>query len=190
MPLVLLAATLLAHSTAPPPPNNYDAGSSSREISQAAPAVSRDGSGRARSNATKAPFVGGRAAVKKPPPPPPPLRASASRSRKPPRVQAYFPRASTLLVSGASICSAWPSSRCVRQPDRGCCYVHSPMPHDISGLKSDERPSDLRGRQGEERARAGLPQAKQYKMVHSRRYQCAEGTTEDVRFRGTSFVTV
>ena len=89
--------------------------------------------------ATKAPFVGGRAVVKKPPPPPPP-KVERYDPQKPPRVQAYYPAGQHASGFGGQYLQRMAVfALCRKVPDRGCCYVHSPMPHDISGLKSDER---------------------------------------------------
>ena len=148
MPLVLLAATVLAHSTATT--NNHAPAPVLAEPTKAAAAVSEATAAGARGRGGDAhPFVGGRA-VKKPPPPPPP-KGERYDANKPPRVQAYYPAGQHAAgFGGQYLQSMAVFALCRRVPDRGCCYVHSPMPHDISGLKSDERCLDLRSRQGEE----------------------------------------
>ena len=150
MPLVLLAATLLAHSTATnttTTPRRLQF--SPRLAKQRQQFLKRRQRAREVEAATRAPFVGGRA-VKKPPPPPPP-KGERYDASKPPRVQAYYPAGQHAAGFGGQYLQRMAVfALCRRVPDRGCCYVHSPMPHDISGLKSDERCSDLRSRQGEE----------------------------------------
>ena len=139
MPLVLLAATLLAHSTATnttTTPRRLQF--SPRLAKQRQQFLKRRQRAREVEAATRAPFVGGRA-VKKPPPPPPP-KGERYDASKPPRVQAYYPAGQHAAGFGGQYLQRMAVfALCRRVPDRGCCYVHSPMPHDISGLKSDER---------------------------------------------------
>ena len=90
MPLVLLAATLLAHSTAATTNTTITPRRlqfSPRLAKQRQQFLKRRQRAREIEQATKAPFVGGRAVVKKPPPPPPP-EGERYDANKPPRVQA------------------------------------------------------------------------------------------------------
>ena len=88
MPLVLLAATVLAHSTATTNTTRRLQFSPSLR-KQRQQFLKRRQRAREVEAATRAPFVGGRA-VKKPPPPPPP-KGERYDANKPPRVQAYYP---------------------------------------------------------------------------------------------------